>query len=115
MSIQLAPDVEAGLRAEAEARGVTVDTLVAAAVDSYLAKASRPTQNDDRSAEMRWSENPPSDYHGQWVALEGGNVVAAGSQAKVVYNSARETGISSPFVIFVPREEQEPFTGGWPD
>jgi hypothetical protein len=36
MSIQLAPDIEAGLRAEAVALGMSVDTLIASAVKAYL-------------------------------------------------------------------------------
>jgi hypothetical protein len=39
MSIKLAPDIEAGLRAEAAARGMDVDALIATAVKAYLRNA----------------------------------------------------------------------------
>jgi len=43
MSIQLAPDIEAGLRAEAAARGMDVDALIATAVKAYLRETPSPS------------------------------------------------------------------------
>jgi hypothetical protein len=64
MSIQLAPDIEAGLRAELAARGMDVDALIATAVSAYLREApppptSRPAPSRDRSAEMAWAASSP--------------------------------------------------------
>ncbi len=122
MSIQLAPDIEAGLRAEAAARGMNVDTLIATAVKAYLGETPTPpvptprtVPSRARSAEMAWASSPDTQFFGKWVVLEGGQVVASGSNPKQLYEDVRARGISSPFLIFVPPDEQEPFAGGWVD
>ena len=126
MSIQLAPDVEAGLRAEAAACGMDVDALIAAAVKAYLwnrsgetsplpVPATRLVPFSTRSAEMAWASNPDAQFFGKWVVLEGGHVVASGSDPELLYEDVRARGTSSPFLIFVSPVQQEPFAGGWID
>jgi hypothetical protein len=121
MSIQLAPDIEAGLRAEAAARGMNVDALVATAVKAYLREAPRPVPascrapSRDRSAEMAWAAGPDAQFIGKWVVLEGSQVVAGGSNPKRLYEDARAMGVSSPFLIFVSSDQHESFAGGWID
>ena len=120
MSIQLAPDIEAGLRAEAAARGMDVDALISTAVKAYLRETpSTPVLTTrrglarTRSAEMTWASSPDVQFFGKWVVLEGAQVVASGSNPKQLYEDVRARGISSPFLIFVSPDEQEPFAGGW--
>jgi hypothetical protein len=50
---------------------------------------------------------------GEWVALEGDEVVAHGADGKAVYESARAQGISSPFLFHVSEPDSTPFAGGW--
>ena len=54
-------------------------------------------------------------YIGKWVVLQGGDVVASGSDPKRLYEDVRAKGEPSPFLIFVFPDEQEPFAGGWID
>jgi hypothetical protein len=126
MNIQLAPHIEAGLRDEAAARGVDVSELVAAAVGAYLretipnkrnAVAPFPVRVSSRarSAEMAWACSPDPQFFGKWVVLEGDRVVASGSNPKQLYDDVRASGSSSPFLIFVSPDDQEPFAGGWVD
>ena len=120
MSIELAPDIEAGLRAEAAARGIDVDALIATAVRAYLretpsASTTRRVPARARSVEVAWASSPDAQFFGKWVVLEGGQVVASGSNPKQMYEEVRAKGISSPFLIFVSPDEQEPFVGGWID
>jgi hypothetical protein len=120
MSIQLAPEIEAGLRAEAAARGMDVDALIASAVRAYLRETTtqfRTTQVParDRSAEMAWAARPDAQFFGKWVVLEGHQVVASGSNPRLLYENALTLGLSSPFVIFVSPDEEAPFAGGWID
>jgi hypothetical protein len=123
MSIQLAPEIEAELRAEAEARGVSMATLIIEAVAAYFRKTnpslvpqvSTRVQFRDRRAEMAWAAKPNPDYFGKWVVLEGNEVIAAGSEPKTIYDQVRARGIFSPFLIYVSPQEQEPFAGGWLD
>jgi hypothetical protein len=123
MIVQLAPDIEAGIRAEAAARGVDVDTLIATAVQEYVREAAAPVllpePSGGRSAELAWAARPAPEYFGKWVVLEGDEVAASGSDPKRLYEDARAQGCSSPFLIFVSRREDsaqaEPFAGGWLD
>ena len=120
MSIELAPDIEAGLRAEAAARGIDVDALIATAVRAYLretpsASTTRRVPARARSVEVAWASSPDAQFFGKWVVLEGGQVVASGSNPKQMYEEVRAKGISSPFLIFISPDEQEPFVGGWID
>jgi hypothetical protein len=122
MSIQLAPEIEAGLRAEAAARGMDVDTLIATAVKAYLREApvssvspTRQALSRDRSAEIAWSANPDPQFFGKWVVLEGCQVVASGADPKQLYEDVLAKGYSSPFLIFVSPDEREPFAAGWID
>jgi hypothetical protein len=85
MSIQLAPDIEAGLRAEAAARGMDLDALIATAVGAFLRGAppiTRRAPTRDRSVEIAWAASPNAQYLGKWVVLEGSHVVASGSNPK---------------------------------
>jgi hypothetical protein len=115
MSIQLAPEIEAGLRAEAAALGIGVDALIASAVKAYLHDAPRRVVSRDRSAEMTWASHPDAQFIGKWVVLQGDRVAASGSDPKQLYEDVRAKGDSSPFLIFVSPNEQEPFAGGWID
>lgn len=118
MSIQLTPEIEAGLRAEAATRGIDVDALVENAVKEYLRKtSSRPlgATSGERAAEMVWAARPDAQFLGKWVVLRGSQVVASGSDPQHLYETARAKGESSPFLIFVSADEHEPFAGGWLD
>jgi hypothetical protein len=119
MSIQLAPDIEAGLRAEAAALGISVDALIASAVKAYLRDGvptpPRQMSSHERSAEMTWATHPDAQFIGKRVVLQGDQVVASGSDPKQLYEEVTAKGDSSPFLIFVSPDEQEPFAGGWID
>lgn len=120
MSIQLSPDIEAGLRAEADARGIGVDALIATAVYAYLRETTAPLRTTrvpsrDRSPEMAWASSPDAQFVGKWVVLEGRQVVASGLNPRQLYEEVRASGLSSPFLIYVSPDEQAPFAGGWID
>jgi hypothetical protein len=74
--------------------------------------ARRPAFND-RRLEIAWTIKPDLNYLGEWVALEGDEVVAHGADGKAVYESARVQGISSPFLFHVSEPDSKPFAGGW--
>ena len=69
--------------------------------------------------------SPDVQFFGKWVVLEGGHVVASGSNPKQLYEDVRANGISSPFLIYVSADRvsadrispnvQEHFAGGWID
>lgn len=66
----------------------------------------------DRTREMRWIGDNREEYAGQWVALDGGRLIAAGANAKAVFQAAKAAGLQRPFVVQVEPPDVLPF-GGW--
>jgi|ERR1700752_2102675 len=62
--------------------------------------------------ERAWIEAHRDEYLGQWVALDGDRLLAHGSDAKKVYDSARQQGITAPYLERVS-PKHEAFMGGW--
>jgi len=118
MSLRVAPEIEAKVREEAAARGVSVDTVINQAL-RLLQKhrdlpAVRPVHpHKDRSREMAWVASPDLQYVNQWVALDGDQVVAHGTDGKLVFETARSKGFETPFMEFVEEPDSTPFAGGW--
>lgn len=58
-----------------------------------------------RAVELKWRETHPKElakYTGEYVVLEGTKIVAHGTDAGAVVNTARKQGIPSPYIFFVP-------------
>ena len=62
--------------------------------------------------EQEWLRSHWREYAGKWVALNGGNLVAAAAGAREVLEKARAAGIRSPFLVHVTEPSELPF-GGW--
>jgi hypothetical protein len=56
------------------------------------------------------AENRPN--AGQWVAIEGDQLVSHGENANAVLQQARAEGVPHPLVMHIPKEPPLPF-GGW--
>ena len=84
-------DLEAGLRAEAAALGISVDALIASAVKAYLrdgtSPAARRIPSRDRSAEMAWASHPDAQFTGKWVVLQ----AVTSSPVAPIRNSSTKT------------------------
>jgi hypothetical protein len=62
--------------------------------------------------ESAWVERHRDQYLGQWVALEGGTLIAHGHNAREVYLAARRTGIAGPYLVHVT-PTADAYVGGW--
>ena len=91
MSMQLVPEIEASLREEATARGLSVDQLIQEALALYRKESPMPVRSGylERHREMAWAQKPDMRFLGEWVALEGETVLARGPYGKAVYKAAR--------------------------
>lgn len=67
----------------------------------------------DRTREMKWVARNRAAFADQWVAVEGGRLVAAGVDAQRVFATAKAEGIESPFVVHILPEDSLPFVPGW--
>lgn len=61
---------------------------------------------------LQWLEKNKAAYLGQWVALDGGRLLAAGKDGKQVYAKAVATGVTVPLLQQINAEDDLPF-GGW--
>lgn len=62
--------------------------------------------------EQKWIHEHKDEYDGQFVLLEGDELLGHGSDPKELYEKARNLGIKAPFVKRMKAKE-EPFFGGW--
>lgn len=62
---------------------------------------------------LRWIDEHRQEYLGQWVCLDGDQLISHGIDAKEVYKDAKSGGIKIPFVEQAREEEPAPFWGGW--
>ncbi len=60
---------------------------------------------------LKWVDEHRKEYDGQFVLLEGGEMIAHGTDPKLLYEEARRLGIRAPFVKRV-KAVVLPF-GGW--
>jgi Family of unknown function (DUF5678) len=74
------------------------------------AAAEKPSNSFEH--EQAWIENHRDEYAGKWVALSGGTLIAAGDNARAVYQTARQAGYDSPLLVRIVGSDQPPF-GGW--
>jgi hypothetical protein len=67
-----------------------------------------------REREMRWFSDKQNraQYGGQWVALEGDQLLSHGDDLRQVFAEAKAKGVEVPFTGFVDPLDALPF-GGW--
>ena len=63
--------------------------------------------NVDWTSPMEWLRINRERYRGQWVGLDGGRLVAHGSEASEVFAAVRAEGIPLPFITFIPEAAKE--------
>lgn len=71
-----------------------------------------PVPSKDRTREMLWLKEHGKEYAGQWVALEGDQLIAYGSSAVEVSKAAKDVGIDRPILVQVEDPDGLPFAGG---
>jgi Family of unknown function (DUF5678) len=67
----------------------------------------------DRSQELAWLMKNQGDYAGQWVALEGDELIAHGYDLVQVSNEAKAKGVANPIFARAEAPNARPFAG-WP-
>jgi hypothetical protein len=79
--------------------------------DGDAKKAELEKRNEKFKRALSWVEANKEEYDGQFVLLEGDDLISSGSDPKELYETARSKGIKIPFVKRVKAKEL-PF-GGW--
>ena len=65
----------------------------------------------DRSREHQWLRKNSRNYVGQWVVLEGDQLLSHGTNAKEVFAAADATGVERPLHFFVEYPDIATFSG----
>jgi predicted DNA-binding antitoxin AbrB/MazE fold protein len=64
--------------------------------------------NSHRMPEQEWLRANSREYRGQWVALNGEELLSHGSDARGVRDEARAKGVQTPLMIHIPDEPNLP-------
>lgn len=67
----------------------------------------------DRSREYAWIKKHGAEYSGNYVALEGEQLLAHGADGATVLAAARQAGVAVPFLVRLDNTQEEGFWGGW--
>ena len=62
--------------------------------------------------ERAWVDAHREEFLDQWVALDGGDLIAHGTDARTVYDEARARGTTAPYLVHVV-PKVEAYVGGW--
>lgn len=77
-------------------------------------KLAEPKTNKDEikklQQSMKWLDENRQKYLGQWVCLDGNNLIGHGTDAVKLYKQAKEKGVKVPFVEHIV--EDEAYGGG---
>jgi hypothetical protein len=93
-----------------------LDTKVNGIEMSEAATQPTPTSLKEREVRfqrsLQWLEENKVAYLGQWVALDGDRLLAAGTDGKQVYAEAVAAGVAVPLLQQINADDDLPF-GGW--
>jgi hypothetical protein len=70
--------------------------------------ASAPGANSGPMSEQEWLRAHGQAYSGQWVALNGEDLLSHGPEARRVRDEARAKGVQTPLMVHVPDEPNLP-------
>ncbi|MDX2029886.1 MAG: DUF5678 domain-containing protein [Blastocatellia bacterium] len=70
-----------------------------------------PVESKDRTRENLWLAEHQHSYVGEWIAIEGDQLIAHGADADGVFQAAEASGVDRPLVIYVDALDDPPFAG----
>ena len=73
-----------------------------------ITDVSAPGANSGRMPEQEWLRLLGQEYRGQWVALNGEELLSHGPDARGVRDEARAKGVPTPLMVHIPDEPDLP-------
>lgn len=79
---------------------------------------AQPTQSDNGDEETRerrleWLKSHREEYGGQYVALDGNQLIAVGSNYRITREKALAAGKTNAFVTYLSKPDEATEMGGW--
>jgi len=124
LTIEVSPELEIKLEAEARNNGVGKDEFVKIILEEKLNSVKRKRLPDtsriiavdlpvrDRSQEREWLAKNRDEYDGRYVALNGNKLIALGENFKEAAIKARELGCKDALIVFVEGSQRPLFISG---
>ena len=82
-------------------------------MNATVCGVTRPTPipEPDPEPDLRWIKAHKAEHAGQWVALDGERLIAAGNTEREVANAARLDGAYLPLIVYLPHPHEPAFVG----
>ena len=127
LTVEIPNELESKLEIEAERRDISKDEFVKVMLEEKLVSQNNERRRElaakgriiatdlpvkDRSREYEWLAKNRDEYDGQYVALDGDNLVAVGDGYKNVAVKARELGINDALIMYVEGSNCPRFISG---
>jgi hypothetical protein len=126
LTIELTPEVEQRIEAEAKRNGVTKSDLAKTVIEerfapkearkNYMPEGFKPryigtVETRDFSGDDEWLRENREKYQGQHVATHGNRLIASGKKLKEVISKAREEGFPDALLTYVEPFDTPPYVG----
>ena len=124
LTIEIAPEIESRLEAEAKRNGISKTDLAKNVIEerfapqekrkNYMPEGFKPryigkAETRDFSGDREWLRENRAEYIGQHVALHGNRLIAAGKGYKEAATKARDAGFKDALIVFVEDPNAPPF------
>jgi len=86
--------------------------------DNLNSEAPTPSEAEDvaelrRERNMEWMKANGEEFGGQYIALDGGQLVCAGRTFRETWEASRAAGKPDAFVTYLPKPDEVIEMGGW--
>ena len=128
LTIEIAPEIEYRLEAEAKRSGVSKSDLAKNVIEerfgakedkrkNYMPEGFTPryigkAETRDFSGDDEWLRENSENYRGKYVATHGDRLIASGDKLKEVIGKARELGLPDSLLTYVEPFDTPPYVGG---
>ena len=94
----------------AASRGFRFDITAQLALGLFAEETARPVPAGRRETELRWLQEHSDrivEFVGQWIAINGNELVSHGRSLREVREAVRQRGIEQPLMFYVAGDEPE--------
>ncbi|NJM52742.1 MAG: hypothetical protein HC846_04700 [Blastocatellia bacterium] len=128
LTIELTPEMESRLEAEAKRKGLETEEFAKIIIEqnlspkeenrkNYMPEGFKPrylgrVETRDFSGDDQWLRENRENYQGKYVATHGNRLIANGENLKEVIEKSRELGLPDSLLTYVEPLDTPPYVGG---